>query len=106
MAPLLPPTRNQYDLVLQQANSLKKIADDAELCARLMIDNSSTDHFKELTYVLVREYKVVDRAAVRFLEQKEELVKDGEKKDKKIAELEAHMKDLSQQILKMTTSEK
>jgi hypothetical protein len=106
MAPLLPPTRTQYNIVLQRANSLKEISDDAELCARLIMDKSDIDYFKELAYVLVREHKVCEGVVGKLSEQREEWIKDGEKKDKKIAGLEAHVKDLSQQVLKMTTSQK
>ncbi|QDS74734.1 hypothetical protein FKW77_000928 [Venturia effusa] len=107
MAPLLPPTLTEYNMILNRANILKAIPDDNELCARIILDSSTTDDFKKLTYVLVREYKAVDGACRQLNIGKHTMEKA---KDEKIADLEkvikdkeSHIGDLSRNILGLTS---
>ncbi|TID14672.1 hypothetical protein E2P81_ATG08627 [Venturia nashicola] len=107
MAPLLPPTNTDYNAILTKANILKAITDDNELCARIILDKSSIDRFKELTYILVREYKAVDGAYRQLDIGKDTMEKE---KDKKIADLEKviedkdiHITEISESVRKMTS---
>lgn len=81
MAPLLAPTVPQCDANLNKANILKAISDDNELCARIILDTSTTDEFKKLIYVLVREYKAVDGACRQLDICKDTMERDKDKKN-------------------------
>ncbi|KAE9967074.1 hypothetical protein BLS_006576 [Venturia inaequalis] len=95
MAPLLPPTRTDYDTILNKANIFKAMTDDIMLSAKIMLDKSSIDQFKELTYVLVREYQAIDGAYRQLDIGKDSMEKE---QDKKIADLEKNIADLKKNI--------
>lgn len=100
MAPLLPPTSTDYNIALSKANVLRAIPDDNLLCAKIMLDKSSIDQFKELTYVLVREYKAIDGAYSQSDIRKDTMEKEM---DKKLKDQDLHIAELSQNIKRLTT---
>lgn len=107
MAPLLPPTLPDYNKALNKAEIFKAISDDNVLCARIILGNSNIDQFKELTYVLVREYKAIDGAYRQLDIGKDTIERD---KNKEIADLretirqkDIHIADMSQQIRRLTS---
>lgn len=72
-----------------------------------MLDKANTDQLKELTYVLVREYKAIDGACRQLDIGKHTM--DSEK-NKKIADLEeviknkdSHVREISQGVLQRTS---
>jgi len=74
--------------------------DDSVMWANIAIDKSDLDQLKGLTYVLLREYCVVDEAAKQPLRERDRLL---EEREKKIAGLEKHVRDLSRQIMGLTS---
>lgn len=107
MAPLLPPTRTDYDTILNKANIFKAMTDDIMLSAKIMLDKSSIDQFKELTYVLVREYQAIDGAYRQLDIGKDSMEKENEKKiaalEKNIGELKVHIEEMSRSVKKLTS---
>jgi hypothetical protein len=94
------PTSSQYSNLKQRADALRSMKDDHVMWANIAMDESDVDHFKGLTYVLVREYGVVDEAAKEALKERDKLL--GER-ESVIAGLEEHIRDLSRHIIGLTS---